>query len=87
MLLPSPTWIYIKINLPIQIINVLHATEEYIVTGPFPGWGNKGSTVCMSTFLAANCSTKNHYVSQSVCLGEAISFFAIYSKNLQATHT
>ena len=37
--------------------------------------------------LDAKCSTKNHWGSLSVCMSGSISFFAIYSKNLQATHT
>ena len=42
--------------------------------------------IYISIFLAAKCSTKNQSVSLHVLFG-AISFFAIYSKNLQATHT
>ena len=37
----------------------------------------------VSKILAAICSNKNHFVS----LSEAISFFAINPKNLQATHS
>ena len=37
----------------------------------------------LQIFLIAKCSTKNH----SVSLPETISLFALYSKNLQATHT
>ena len=47
-------------------------------------------TLIFTEFLAAKCSTINHSVSKggskSVSL-KLLSLFALYSKNLQATHT
>ena len=48
---------------------------------------SRANPSAVKLFLAAKCSSNNHFVSLPVSLSEAISFFAIYSKNLQATHT
>ena len=38
-------------------------------------------------FLAAKCSTKNHFGSLNFRPSVSFNFLVIYSKNLQATHT